>query len=152
MAVPVESDLDFGGTSKITGLPAPTSASDAVTKSYADGLGGGVAFVSFTIPGAASVGVGSARWYTTISRAVSNVTISGGVAPTGASLIADVNKNGTTVFTTQGNRPTLTAASYYDGSSTPDVTTMSPGDYLTVDIDQVGSTVPGSDIVVTVYF
>ena len=148
MAVPVESDLDFGGTSKITGLPAPTSVSDAVTKVYADRL----AFITFTVPGVASVGVGNARWYSERTRTISNVTISGGTAPTGSSLIADVNKNGTTIFTTQANRPTLAAGSNYDGSSVPDVTSLSAGDYISVDCDQIGSTTPGSDIVITVYF
>jgi len=38
MAKPVLVDLDFGGTAKATGLPAPTLASDAVTKAYVDAL------------------------------------------------------------------------------------------------------------------
>lgn len=74
-----------------------------------------------------------------------------GTAPTGANLIVDVNKNGTTIYTTQGNRPTVVAGANAGGpGATPDVTTLAAGDYLTVDIDQVGSTVAGSDLTVSV--
>lgn len=67
-------------------------------------------------------------------------------APTGADAIFDVNKNGTTIYTTQGNRPTITAAGTDSGAgSAPDVTSVAAGDYLTVDVDQIGSTVAGAD-------
>lgn len=74
-----------------------------------------------------------------------------GTAPVGSSLIIDVNKNGTTIYTTQANRPAITASSNSGGpGSTPDVTSLAAGDYLTIDIDQVGSTTPGSDLTVTI--
>jgi hypothetical protein len=74
-----------------------------------------------------------------------------GIAPTGANLVVDVNKNGTTIYTTQGNRPTVTAGSNAGGpGATPDITSLAAGDYLTVDIDQIGSTVAGSDLTVSV--
>ncbi len=82
---------------------------------------------------------------------ITGVRLMVGTAPTGSSLIVDVNKNGTTIFTTQGNRPTIAASSNSGGpGSAPDVTALAAGDYLTVDIDQVGSTVAGSDLVVSV--
>jgi hypothetical protein len=74
-----------------------------------------------------------------------------GTAPTGQSLIADVKKNGNTIYTTSANRPTITAGSNSGGpGATPDVTSLAAGDYLTVDIAQVGSTIPGSDLTVSV--
>ena len=74
-----------------------------------------------------------------------------GTAPTGSSIIADVNKNGTTIFTTQGNRPAIAAAAFSSGEVTNmDVTTLTKGDYITVDIDQIGSTVPGQNIVIRI--
>jgi hypothetical protein len=74
-----------------------------------------------------------------------------GTAPTGANLIVDVNKNGTTIYTTQGNRPTITATQNAGGPGTaPDITALAAGDYLTVDIDQIGSTIAGSDLTVSV--
>lgn len=74
-----------------------------------------------------------------------------GTAPTGASIIVDINKNGTTIYTTQGNRPAIAAAANAGGPGVaPDVTTLAADDYLTVDIDQVGSSVAGSDLTVSV--
>ena len=57
------------------------------------------------------------------------------------STIVDVNKNGTTIFTTQANRPEL---AYDDADSvaksgTPDVTSLVENDVVSIDIDQVGT-------------
>lgn len=74
-----------------------------------------------------------------------------GTAPTGASLVVDINKNGTTIYSTQGNRPAIAAGTNAGGPGVaPDVATLAVGDYLTVDIDQVGSSVAGSDLTVSV--
>lgn len=75
-----------------------------------------------------------------------------GTAPSGSAVIVDVNKNGTTVFTTQGNRPTIAAGAKASGAAVPDVTTFAADDYMTVDIDQIGSGTPGSDLVVVLHF
>jgi hypothetical protein len=71
-------------------------------------------------------------------------------APTGAAIIVDVNKNGTTIFTTQGNRPQIAAGATTGDSGTPDVTALAETDKLTVDIDQVGSGTAGADLTVEV--
>lgn len=71
-------------------------------------------------------------------------------APTGASVIVDVNKNGTTIYGTQGNRPTVAISGTSATVGAHAATTVTDGDYLTVDIDQIGSTVAGSDLVVVV--
>lgn len=58
-----------------------------------------------------------------------------------SSTIVDVNKNGTTVFTTQSNRPTL-AHNDTDNwaiSGTPEVTTFTEGDVISIDIDQIAT-------------
>jgi hypothetical protein len=74
-----------------------------------------------------------------------------GTAPTGSNIVIDVNKNGATIYATQGNRPVILAGANSGGPGTvPDVTALAAGDYLTVDIDQVGSSVAGSDLTVTV--
>lgn len=110
----------------------------------------GTTELTFCVPGALTAGTGTMRWYMDATKTISNVLVSVGTAPTGASLIVDVNKNGTTIFSTQANRPTITATNFYDLSSTPDVTSLASGDYLTIDIDQIGSTVAGSDLVVRI--
>lgn len=97
--------------------------------------------------------VGTMRLYndTTQTWTVLSVRASAGTAPTGASIIIDVNKNGTTLFTTQGNRPTIADSGFTSGKVTNmDVTTVAAGDYLTVDIDQVGSTIAGGSLVVQI--
>lgn len=74
-----------------------------------------------------------------------------GTAPVGASLIIDVKKNGTTIYTTQANRPTIASGQNAGGpGATPDVTALAAGDYLTVDIAQIGSTTAGADLTVAV--
>lgn len=67
-------------------------------------------------------------------------------APQGASIIVDVNLGGTTIFTTQANRPTIAAAATAGTSGAPDVTTGALNSSITIDIDQVGSTTKGSDL------
>lgn len=74
-----------------------------------------------------------------------------GTAPTGASIIVDINKNGTTIYSTQANRPSIAAGANSGGpGAAPDVASLAAGDYLTVDVDQIGSTVAGSDLTVSV--
>ncbi len=58
-----------------------------------------------------------------------------------SSTIVDIHKNGTTIFTTQSNRPAL---AYNDGnkkavSGTPDVTSLAEGDIVSMDIDQIAT-------------
>lgn len=69
-------------------------------------------------------------------------------APTGATTFkVDVNKNGTTLYTTQTNQPTWVAADNDSAEAGPadGATSLARGDRLTVDIDAIGSTVAGSD-------
>lgn len=108
--------------------------------------------ITMTIPGTLVTGTGVVRFYFNATRTVSNVVVGVGTAPTGSTIIVDVNKNGTTIFTTQGNRPTIAISGFSDLTSVPDVTGFVSGDYLTVDVDQKGSTIAGADLVVTVYF
>ncbi len=71
-------------------------------------------------------------------------------APTGASIIVDVNKNGTTIFTNQANRPEIAAGSTEDESGVPDITALAKDDALSMDIDQKGSGDAGADLSVFV--
>ena len=87
-----------------------------------------------------------APWPGTIDEILATVD----EAPIGNDIIVDINKNGTTIFTTQGNRPTILDGNQDDLLSTPDVTSFIKNDVFTCDIDQVGSTTPGSDLVVQV--
>lgn len=106
---------------------------------------------TFSYTGAVATGSGTSRFYVEGNYSITSVRASVATAPTGASMIIDVNKNGTTIFTTQGNRPTIAISGNTSGKITNmDVTTLASGDYLTVDVDQVGSTVAGSDLTVII--
>lgn len=106
---------------------------------------------AFSRQGILSVSTGTLRLPVEGSYTIVGVRLMVGTAPTGQALIVDVNKNGATIYTTQSNRPTIAAGSNSGGpGATPDVTSLVAGDYLTVDIDQIGTTVAGSDLVVSV--
>lgn len=106
----------------------------------------------YTIPGVLATGNRNVRYYCEQDRTIANVVASVGTAPTGASAIFDVKKNGISIYTVPGDRPTIVASGFYDGSSVPNTTGVSAGDYLTVSVDQIGSTVAGSDAVIKIVF
>lgn len=106
--------------------------------------------ICFNIDGTLSEGEGETRWYITSSRTISNIIATVSTAPTGNSIIFDINKNGTTIFSTQANRPTIAIDSFYDFTSTPNITSLEEGDYLSIDVDQVGSTEPGRDALIRI--
>jgi hypothetical protein len=77
----------------------------------------------------------------TISRVVADVKERGKNGGGVTSSIWDVNKNGVTIFTTQANRPTITATAgggeAYAASGIPDIVSLAQNDRLTVDTDAV---------------
>ena len=60
----------------------------------------------------------------------------------GTSDIIDVNIGGTTIYTTQGNRPTLLLADtgLWAEAAEPEVQNLSPGDIVSYDVDQICTT------------
>lgn len=107
----------------------------------------------YSYSGPLAVNVGSFRLYNDsgTSWTIAGIRASLGAAPAGAAVIVDISKNGTTVFTTQANRPTIAAGSNTSGNVTNmDVKTVAAGEYLTVDIDQIGSTSAGTDLTVQI--
>lgn len=109
--------------------------------------------VPFTMTGSLAVKSGGSRWVVPQNATITSVYAAVGTAPTGASVIVDVNVNGTTIFTTQGNRPTIVIGSNYSGVVTNmNMTSVGAGQYITVDVDQVGSTVAGADLSVFVTY
>lgn len=108
---------------------------------------------AFSVAGALTVQSGAHRWYniTGVPLTIRAVLISVTTAPTGAAILVDINVNGTTIFTTQANRPSIAASAFASSKVvTMNTTTMNDGDYLTADIDQIGSTVAGSNLTVQV--
>jgi len=84
------------------------------------------------------------------SLVISKVHLAADTAPTGAAVIVDIHKDGTTIFTNQAHRPTIAAAANTGETTDIDVATWAMGEYLTADIDQAGSTIPGAYLVISV--
>ena len=98
----------------------------------------------------AAITTGNNKWRWTITRhsritdvVVDSITAGSG----GTSDIIDINLNGTTIYTTQANRPTLLQADtgLWTEAGEPEITVLVPGDVITIDIDQISTT--GSAIV-----
>lgn len=92
---------------------------------------------------------GLARWYAPFSGAITSVRASVGTSPVGASVIVDVKKNGSSIFSS--DKPTVPPGTYTD-TATPTDNVITAGDFLTVDVLQVGSAIPGTDLTVQVIF
>jgi len=124
------------GTGKVPSAQLPTPA---------------IIMQSFSSTGTIVVETGVHRLYNNRATAwtFSGIRASVGTAPTGASIIIDIKVNGTTIFTTQANRPAIAASTFASAYVTNmDVTSVASGAYVTVDVAQVGSTIPGADLTV----
>lgn len=107
---------------------------------------------AFSKAGSLATGVGTHRLYndTGSTLTIKAVRASVGTAPTGAAIRVDVNINGSTIFSTQANRPNIAASTNTSKVTNMNTTTIADGSYFTVDVDAVGSTVAGADLTVQV--
>lgn len=104
--------------------------------------------------GALTVGANKDRWIAPQAGQVLDVRAVVGTAPTGAALIFDVLKNGTTIYST-ATKPTVAAGATSSPSAPPDADPANrfvTGDVLSLSVTQVGSTVAGSDADVVVEY
>lgn len=102
----------------------------------------------YSVTGTLTVRTGVSRIYVEGNYTFETCRASVGTAPTGASVIVDVKKNGTTIYSTQSARPTIAVSTNSAVGNSPAITTFASGDYITVDVAQIGSTVAGADLVV----
>lgn len=72
------------------------------------------------------------------------------IAPTGTALIIDINKNGTTLYTTQANRPTIAVGETSIIATLPDTLSLTVGDKISIDIDQIGTTLAGENLSIAI--
>lgn len=107
--------------------------------------GGGSGDMAFRVDGALAVASDVYTMLVTRDMVVDKWYIHCDDPGSAGSTIYDVHLNGTTVFTTQSNRPTLAYddANGWAVSGTPDVTDFSEGDILTIHIDQVATDAEG---------
>jgi hypothetical protein len=106
--------------------------------------------VAFTVGGPLVTGAGTFRWYNTTGRAlaIAAARASVGTAPAGAAVVVDVNVNGTTIYGTQANRPSIPAGLNTSGRMTGHSVLTVPVDaYVTADVDAVGVVgTPGANL------
>jgi hypothetical protein len=142
------------GAAGATGATGPAGSNGAAGATGPTGPTGpsGAVVLTYSISDALTVAAGTHRipWYGG-SKNIARVAVQVGTAPTGAALVLDVNKNGSTIWSTQGNRVSVSAASNSATTTTFNTTALADGDYLTIDVDQIGSSVAGSDLTVTIW-
>ena len=155
---PIYEDLGYGTgletipeTSEVVGMPDKINFTDAaeIQGIAPPGLLATPYDVTFTHGGALTGSSGTIVWrcpfdYAEIAECAATLGI--GSTPDASDVIVDINKwnssaatpTWSTIYTTQGNRPTVAVGSNVGAPTTPDVTTLVKGDLLTMDIDQVG--------------
>lgn len=123
----------------------------------AQALVGSGTYQVFSLPGQAFVEVGRLRLQWPYPVAILGVSLAAGVAPTGASLICDANRNGIsgvgptqTIYTDPGQRPLIAAGAKGGLEAIPSLPLFDAYEQFTIDLDQVGSTIPGGDVTVMV--
>ena len=81
---------------------------------------------------------------------ITEIRLSVDTVPSGGGILCDLNINGVSIYTNQGNRPGIPEAQTTVMAMPPDVSSINQGDKLTLDIDSVGITTPGSNLSLTV--
>ncbi len=149
----------MGSTTPNLGLYKPATSESAwgalvdANWDTLDAAGAAISMAVFNQAGTLFTQTGVGRYLMPSAGSLISVVMTANTTPTGSSIVCDVNKNGTTIFTTQANRPSIAVSANATASAAvPDVTTFVTGDYLSVDVDQIGSVVAGADLVVQVLY
>lgn len=100
---------------------------------------------TYAIDGNVTVNTGTARFYTYDDAVLQSVNAYIGTAPVGSSLNASVLKNGSSAANLS------ISAGATQATASPDVS-FSQGDYVTVDITQIGSSTAGADLRINLTF
>lgn len=147
LPVTVPSSIPLSQKGAASGV-APLNASGKIDSTYLPAATAPSLTATFSVPGTLAAGAG------TIAMPLPNCTINSveaavSNAPVTQPILVDVNRNGTTLFTTQASRPTI-ASNANGGYATsgpvvPTVTSFAAG-ALTIDVDQVGTSSGGEAV------
>lgn len=118
--------------------------------------GGGVSQIPLYIPlsddtTALTTGAAKYTFRMPFACTIDAVRLNAITAPTGAAILVDVNESGSTIFST---RPSIAISAKTSVGGTPAVltdTTIADDAEMTVDIDQVGSTIAGAGLKLILY-
>ena len=100
----------------------------------------------FTRQGTVTTGLSGSRYYVERSGTVTVVRAAVGTAPTGSALTVDVLKNGTSILSSAIS----IAAGTNTATGTISTSSVSSGDYFTINVTGVGSTIAGANLTVSV--
>jgi hypothetical protein len=102
--------------------------------------------------GTLAVGDGAVVYTMPFKGSIVAVSATVGTAPVGAAVIVDLKLNGSLMFTTTANRPTIAAGGTVSDEMTPDVTKFARGDQVRLYIAQTGSGgTEGQDLALQIY-
>lgn len=116
----------------------------------AAGGGGGAAGngdVRGYVPGDLYVKSAADRVMVSRAGAITKAWLRVATAPTGANLICDLHLNGTSIWdATPANRVTILATESTGSQTVFDTDAVAEGDELRLDVDQIGSAIPGAEL------
>jgi hypothetical protein len=108
--------------------------------------------IPFSVYGNLAIFVGDFKVYndTPNNKTIYAVRSSVGIAPVGSAAIVDILNSGSTIFTS--TKCNISSGSVTSGSVTGfnSLATVTPGQYLTMSVTQVGSTTTGADLLAQV--
>jgi hypothetical protein len=130
-----------GGPQGPTGERGPTGSAEYTRKT-----------VSVYFPGVAATGSNMAVWRAGEAMEISGWLIGAITAPSGATCYLDLHKNGTSLWSTQSNRPNLPPGNTGATGPAPNTTNVAVGDVLAIDIDTIGSSVAGTGLNLTLTY
>lgn len=102
------------------------------------------------VTGNLTVQAGKSRIYVENASVIESVRASVNTAPAGGPVTVDVNLNGTSIYGTQANRPNIIAGANTALGGAPTSTAVAAGQYITVDVDAIGTTTAGADLTVVI--
>lgn len=144
--------LNLGNQSVIAPLD-PTGGTGVGDRDFNDARYALVASARFVLPWSAGNGevetsteAAAFRWIAPFACTLVSATPTAGTAPTGAAINFDVSNDGTTMFST---KPTIAAAAQDGTKQTPSVTAIAATDVIRVWVSQIGSTLPGENVSLT---
>ena len=140
--------LDAGA--KVDNGNLPQSIATDATPTFGQILAGTIHVIVLPVAAAANISTGTNKlgyeivvpFAATIVRARAIA----GTAPLTTAIIFDINKNGTTIFTTQAKRLTIAASATSGNTTDIEVVALAAGDRITIDVDQIGTGTVGANV------
>ena len=102
---------------------------------------------TLNVAGTLTLMTGTARWYPTQNIQLISVQSHVNTPPVGANILISIKKNGVVIISGVSIIPSTNSSSIVSDSTLATI-----GDYLTVDITQIGSSTPGSDLTVQILY